>query len=145
MLSALVSGALLAGTLNGAPTAKASCVSFFGLSSGDGCRSNLTSFAIAIGPGAQADATYGLFGGALAIGANSLASNNLSILSLGAALGNGATASAVGSILGAAAQLGTGAATTGGALNLVLGASPATEPSNEIGRASCRERVYVLV
>ena len=72
LLGALVSGALAAATLTGAPTANATCASFFGIGNSAQCTSNLTSVAIAIGINAQAHAD-GLFGAAFAAGNNSQA------------------------------------------------------------------------
>ena len=53
LLAALVSGALAAGTLGAAPSANATCASFWGINNGGGCTSKLFSFAIAIGTGAD--------------------------------------------------------------------------------------------
>jgi hypothetical protein len=67
LAAAVVGGACAAAALGSAPTAKADCASFFGIGNSSHCQSNLTSFAIAIGPNATAIAT-GLFGAAFAIG-----------------------------------------------------------------------------
>lgn len=60
LLGALVSGALVDGTLCGTPAANATCA-FFGIGNNADCTSTLFSAAIAIGPGAQAYAE-GAFG-----------------------------------------------------------------------------------
>lgn len=70
--TALAIGALAAGTLTTAelgtaPTAQATCASFFGIGNNADCFSTPLSIAIAIGPGAQAFAK-GLFGAAFAAG-----------------------------------------------------------------------------
>ena len=67
LLGALVSGALSAGTLGGAPTANASCASFFGIGNSTNCTSDLFGMAIAIGTGAVAHAD-GTFNIATAVG-----------------------------------------------------------------------------
>jgi hypothetical protein len=60
-------GALIASTLVNAPTANATCASFFGLGNSTACTSTPTSVAIAIGTNASAHAD-GLFGMAFAVG-----------------------------------------------------------------------------
>ncbi len=67
LLGALASGVLATVMMGGAPTANATCASIFGIGNTADCTSNLTSIAIAIGPGAVAHAD-GLFGSAMAIG-----------------------------------------------------------------------------
>lgn len=67
LLSAMVSGAMAAAAVGGAPTAAADCASFFGLGNTAQCQSGFASIAIAIGPNATAKAD-GLFGAAFAIG-----------------------------------------------------------------------------
>ena len=67
LLGAVVSGALAAGTLTAAPTANATCASFWGIGNSADCTSKLFSVAIAIGGNAQAHAD-GLFGAAFSIG-----------------------------------------------------------------------------
>ncbi|MGV0617442.1 hypothetical protein ABQE58_21375, partial [Mycolicibacterium elephantis] len=61
-----VSTALATGTFSGVPAANATCFSAFGLNNGNGCTSNITSIAIAIGPGATANASMGFFSSAVA-------------------------------------------------------------------------------
>ena len=67
LLGAVVSGALAAGALGGAPTAKADCASFFGIGNSANCTSTLFSMAIAVGSGATAYAN-GTFTIATAVG-----------------------------------------------------------------------------
>ncbi|MEV0673564.1 hypothetical protein [Mycobacterium sp. NPDC050441] len=84
-------GALLAGLAYSGPSANASCISAFGLSSSADCSSGLADVAIAIGDGATASA-YGWFTGALAIGDGASAvvpAEFLSLNSLSAALAVG--------------------------------------------------------
>ena len=52
MLSALTVGTLATAGLGTAPTANATCASFWGINNGGGCTSTLFSVAVAIGPGA---------------------------------------------------------------------------------------------
>lgn len=73
LLGVLVSGALTAAACGIAPTANATCASFFGINNGGGCGSSPTSIAIAVGTGAQAYAE-GVLGTAVAIGTDSIAS-----------------------------------------------------------------------
>jgi len=107
LLGALVSGALAAGTLTAAPTANATCASFWGIGNSADCTSKLFSVAIAIGGNAQAHAD-GLFGAAFSTGFDAEAD--------------------AGGVFGIAAQLGQyGTASTGGpALNIAVGVSPGT-------------------
>jgi hypothetical protein len=67
LLSAMVSVAMAAAAVGGAPTAAADCASFFGLGNTAQCQSGPASIAIAVGPNATAKAG-GLFGVAFAIG-----------------------------------------------------------------------------
>jgi hypothetical protein len=134
LLSALASGALAAGTLGGSPTANATCISAFGLNNGNGCNSNLTSYAIAIGPGAVADSSGGVFSGAFAVGSNAQASVGASAFIFATALGNDAKSSTLGSLFGFNTQVGRGEASTiTGALNLVLGISLDGSTANTTG------------
>lgn len=78
--TSLAIGAVAAGMLAGvgigtAPTAHATCASFFGLGNSANCTSNLTSIAIAIGTDSVAHAD-GLFGSAIAIGTEAKAYTN---------------------------------------------------------------------
>jgi hypothetical protein len=86
LLGALVSGALAAGTLTGAPTANATCASFWGIGNSAECTSTLFNAAIAIGTGATAKADGGFFDVAFSIGPDSAATTK----------GNLSTAVAVG-------------------------------------------------
>ncbi len=61
---AAATGVLAAAALGSAPSANASCASFFGLGNSADCSSTPLSIAIAIGNGASAHAN-GLFGGSL--------------------------------------------------------------------------------
>jgi len=131
LLSALVSGALAAGTLSSSPAANASCLSVFGLGNGNGCTSGLTTYAIAIGLGATADAATGLFGGAFALGSDAHATMAASGFTLAGAIGNNANASALGGLFGTAFQLGPGTASTiTGILSFALGISPDGKTAN---------------
>jgi hypothetical protein len=74
----LVAGAAISGVFAGvglvsAPTANATCASFFGIGNSADCTSTIFSGAIAIGNGAVAHAD-GLFGAAFVVGSNSSAS-----------------------------------------------------------------------
>ena len=103
LVGALVSGALAAGMLGGAPSAHATCASFFGIGNSADCTSNLTSVAIAIGTKAQAHAN-GLFGTAIAFGYNSGAligpksALNVAIALATPGAGSGALAGGLGSL-----------------------------------------------
>jgi hypothetical protein len=110
LLGALVSGALAAGALGGAPTAKADCVSFFGIGNSANCTSTLTSVAIAIGTNAKAYAT-GLFGSAFALGTDAYA-NSTGALDVAWAVGPASRAATIGN-LSTAIAIGA----TGGAFN----------------------------
>jgi hypothetical protein len=133
LLSTLVSGALAAGTLSGSPTANASCLSVFGLGNGNGCTSGLTTYAIAIGPGATADAATALFGGAFALGSDAHATMAASGFTLVGAVGNNANAATLGGLFGTAFQLGPGTASTlSGILSFALGISPDGTTANSV-------------
>ena len=110
-MSAFVSGALAAGTLTGAPTANATCASFFGINNGGGCTSTPLSIAIGIGNGAVANAA-GLFGAAFSVG-NAATASTADAFTFATALGNKATATAKG-LFGIATQVGTGLSSTDG-------------------------------
>jgi hypothetical protein len=103
LLGAVVSGALAAGTLTGAPTANPTCASFFGINNGGGCTSNITSIAIAIGTGAKATAN-GLFGAAFSVGTSASASTG-DAFTFATSLGDNAISMSKG-LFGIAAQLG---------------------------------------
>lgn len=75
LVGALVAGGVTVGTVGSAPSANATCASFFGIGNSADCTSNLTSIAIAIGTNAQAHAD-GLFGSAIAVGTEAEAHNN---------------------------------------------------------------------
>ena len=123
LLGALVSGALASGAIGGAAPAQASCFSIFGLGNGNGCTSNLSTYAIAIGDGAVASAT-GLFGGSLAIGDNAqaaMAPLGLSAFNFATAIGNNAIAQGFVSLFGIALQLGPGTAATLGVADIAVG------------------------
>ncbi|WP_319432492.1 hypothetical protein [Mycobacterium sp. RTGN5] len=139
-LTGVVVGAIAAGVLATAgvgstPTAQATCASFFGLGNSASCTSNPTSFAIAIGVGAQAHAD-GLFGTAFAVGAQA-AAYTAGVLTFATAVGDHSAAASAG-IVGMATQLGpNGYAATNGlnggtnnpgfnfALNVSLGTTAA--------------------
>ena len=131
LLGALVSGALATGAIGGAAPAQASCFSIFGLGNGNGCTSNVTTYAIAIGDGAVASAT-GLFGGSLAIGDNAQASMspfNLSAFNFATAIGNDAIAQGFTTLFGVATQIGPGTAITLGFGNIAVGLGEGTGQS----------------
>jgi hypothetical protein len=115
-----ISTALATGGMNGLPVANATCFSAFGLNNGNGCTSNLTSIAIAIGPGATADASTSLFSSAIAVGENANAVSLFSAFTGTNALGNHATASALFGVLSTAFQVGTGSAATIAGPNFVF-------------------------
>ncbi len=99
----MASGAVaVAAGLGSAPTANATCVSFWGIGNGGGCTSHLFSAAIAIGTGATATAD-GLFGNAFAIGNGAIALST-GALNLAYAGGEGAYARTLGTLEFAAAQ-----------------------------------------
>src|ERR1700750_640362 len=109
---ALVAGAVTSGLvasagLGLAPTAKATCASFFGIGSGGDCTSNLFSVAIAIGDGAVAHAD-GLFGAAFVVGANSAAhTTSASVFNVATSLfGDGNVVTAEGGLGGFATNIG---------------------------------------
>lgn len=104
-LAALAAGTLLSAGLASAPSANATCASFWGLGNGGNCTSTPTSIAIAIGPNAVANAT-GLFGTAFAIGSNATALNPGSF-SFAVTAGDNSTAQSLGNF-NIAAQLGAG-------------------------------------
>ena len=123
LVGAVVSGALAAGTLTGAPTANATCASFFGIGNSANCTSTLFSAAIAIGTGATATAN-GLFGGAFAIGTNAYA-QTYNAFDFATAVGTTSNALAGGNF-GIAVQVGKGnayAVPAGGLLGGGLGAN----------------------
>lgn len=89
-------GALSAGVFAGpAPSANATCASFFGIGNSANCSSTQTSIAIAIGPSAQAHA-FGSFDTSLALGSHAVAYSYQGGGQSAIALGNNAIASAGG-------------------------------------------------
>ncbi len=123
LLGVILSGGFVAGALGDSPAANATCFSAFGLGKGGGCTSNLTSFALAIGKGATADAGTGLLSGAISLGTSATSAAKFSILSVAVAAGNNANASNVASLLSLAQQIGAGSAATVGALDFAAGVS----------------------
>ncbi len=122
LLGALVSSALTLGTLGEAPAANASCISAFGIGNGGGCTSNLTSFAIAIGTNATANAGNGFFSGAISLGASAATATTFSFLSFAVANGEQARASTLPGLLNFAWQQGgPGSSAALGALNFAIG------------------------
>jgi hypothetical protein len=121
LLGALTAGALAAAGIGSAPTARATCVSFFGIGNGPDCTSNLGSVAIAIGASAQAHAD-GLFGVAFSAGTNAI-TDTQDAFTVATAVGDNARASATG-LFGMATQLGANGVTatqgSGGPGNLGL-------------------------
>jgi hypothetical protein len=104
LLGALTVGALAAGGLGSAPTANATCASFFGFNSGGHCTSTPTSIAIAIGTNAQAHAA-GLFGSAFAVGTGPSAVTE-GAFTIATAIGDNAQAYGYG-VVGMATTLGS--------------------------------------
>jgi hypothetical protein len=143
LLGALVSGALAAGTLTGAPTANATCASFWGINNGGGCTSKLFSIAIGIGTGATATAN-GLFGGAFAIGTNANTQTD-NAFDFATAVGDNAIATADG-IFGIAVQVGTGVTYTestyglggGFGANIAINVTPGNAQPNGDNQTSAR-------
>ncbi|WP_131809449.1 hypothetical protein [Mycolicibacterium iranicum] len=133
--AALISSALATATVHGAPTADATCFSIFGIGNGNGCTSNPTSFALAIGEGATADATTGFFGGAFAMGNNARATSAYTAFTLANAVGDNASASAMFSLFSLLGQLGTGSTAVIGGPNLAVGISTGvgSQQTNIIG------------
>lgn len=115
-----ISTVVATGGLNGAPVANATCFSAFGLNNGNGCTSNLTTIAIAIGDGAKADASTGLFASAIAVGDGANAGTLFSAFTQAIAFGAYSTASALLGVLSFAFQGGAGNAATIGGPNLVI-------------------------
>lgn len=133
LVSTLVSGALVAGALSAAPTANATCASFFGIGNSANCKSNLTSIAIAIGPNAKALADFGYFGVSLSVGADAVAFTP-GIFTVATAVGDNAQ-SVAGGFFSIATTLGAnGVASAGGqGLNIALNVTPATTVPNGSG------------
>jgi hypothetical protein len=116
-LAALPVGALIASGLLSAPTANATCASFFGLGNSPSCTSTPTSIAVAIGTNASAHAD-GLFGMAFAVG-NSANASTLGALDFATAVGDNTSGNAYG-LIGIAMGLGP----NGYAETLGTGGSP---------------------
>jgi len=129
LLGAVVSGALAAGTLTGAPTANATCASFFGIGNSGNCTSTLFSAAVAYGPNAQAFST-GLFSAAISVGNAALASGN-GVSGLAVALGDKSYAhSAV--VLGIAVTVGPkGYTDATGVANLAISVAPGSPDATQ--------------
>ena len=107
LLSMLASGALTFAACGLAPTANATCASFFGFNNGGGCGSSPTSIAIAVGAGAQAYAE-GTLGAAFALGTDALTSipsGGRNFFNVASAFGANAVAEA-GGVLSAALAAG---------------------------------------
>ena len=139
VLAALVAGGLTVGAVTGAAPAQADCISVFGLGNGNGCTSNATTYAIAIGTGAQAIAT-GLFGGSLAIGDNALATMsplNFSAFNFATAIGNDAVAQGFTTLFGVATQIGAGTAITLGVGNIAVGLGQGVGASSAASGFGC--------
>lgn len=105
---AVAAAAIAGSALSAAPAANATCASFFSIGNSADCTSTPLSVALAIGPGAQAQAT-GLFGAAFSIGTGASAKTP-GLFSLASAAGTNATAEAKGTF---------GAAMTAGANSVV--------------------------
>jgi hypothetical protein len=89
--AALATCSLAAAALVPAPTASATCASFSGINLGSGCTSTFGSFAIALGEGAEAEAS-GFFNAALAFGPDAFAR---AVGTLNAAIAAGTTGGAL--------------------------------------------------
>lgn len=115
----VASGAVaVAAGLGSAPTANATCASFFGLNNSAGCTSSPTTVAIAIGNGATAYAT-GIFTSAFALGTNAQAlayADGFQGFSFASAIGNKSQAFAFGD-LGLAEAVGANSLSFAGSLN----------------------------
>jgi hypothetical protein len=144
LLGALVSGALAAGALGGAPTANATCASFFGIGNSAQCRSNLTSIAIAIGTNATAKAD-GLFGTAFAIGNAAVASTITNGgFNFASAIGDNSSGGA-GGLLSLALQVGNkGGASAGSGLGNIAVNFTNNGPSNVLALGSGNIAVNLL-
>lgn len=137
-LGAFAAGTLISAGLAGAPTANATCASFWGLGNSADCTSTIGSVAIALGTGAQATAT-GLFGAAFAVGDNSTA-NNQGSLSFAVTAGNSSVAYTTG-LFDIALQLGSGGQAQAGVLpstgpiglNLAINIGPGANPYSSVG------------
>jgi hypothetical protein len=106
-LGAVVSGALAVGALSQAPEANATCLSVSGLTIGKGCTSTFGDMAVAIGSGATASATGGLFGDAFALGNSASATATNAVLGVAFAVGPFALTNITG-VATAAVALGPG-------------------------------------
>ena len=104
---AVASGLFAASGLGVAPTANATCASFFGIGNSAECTSNLLSWAIAIGDEAEAHAN-GRFGGAFVIGENNTGATGAgSIFNLAiSAFGSNNSVTAEGAIANFATNIG---------------------------------------
>ena len=101
--SAMTSGLFASAWLGLAPTANATCASFFGIGNSLDCTSTLFSAAIAIGDGAVAHAD-GFLGASFAVGTGATATTS-GALTLASAVGNNVSAGANG-LLGLALSVG---------------------------------------
>jgi hypothetical protein len=108
LVAAVATCSFAAAALGPAPTANATCASFFGLGNGNGCTSKFGGIAIAIGTDATAVAT-GFLSTAVAVGTDTEAFG-FSNLGLAVALGNGD-----------AAEVGSSAATDFASVAIDLG------------------------
>src|SRR5262245_129566 len=89
---ALTSGVVASAGLGLAPTANASCASFFGIGNSADCTSTLFSVAFAIGDGASAHAADAFFGAAVAVGTGAAATSNDAFFGAAFAVGTAAAA-----------------------------------------------------
>jgi hypothetical protein len=115
LIAAVASGTFATAAVGSAPTANATCASFFGIGNSANCVSSPTSVAIAIGTNAVAVAG-GLFGIALTVGNDSSTQNNATgVLNFSTAFGDHATA-AGGGITSLAVTVGNNSETVAGTL-----------------------------
>lgn len=119
-VSALIAGAVAIPGLGSAPTANATCASFFGIGNSAQCTSNLSSVAIALGTNATAHAD-GYFSIAFAAGELATTSTSTSdLFNFATAVGYLASAHTNG-VIGIATQLGPyGQAATAGVFSVAL-------------------------
>lgn len=93
LTAALAAGTVAAAVVS-APSATATCASFFGIGNGNGCTSTFLSSAVAIGEGATATAS-GIFGAAVAVGTNAAALQS-DAFTFGVTVGNNSRAEGTG-------------------------------------------------
>ncbi|WP_156432818.1 hypothetical protein [Mycobacterium sp. M26] len=128
LLAGAAAVAMATASIQSAPTANATCASFFGIGNSANCQSNLTSIAIAIGTNAQALAP-GYFGAAFSVGTDAVTLAP-GLFGIAAAVGDntGAVANGVFGISGAFGNYAQSSA-GGQGLNIALNLTPGTTVS----------------